>query len=464
MNDFNQQVFNYVDVETTGTRSANDRVIEVAVIKAKGNKILDTYSTLINPGFRPPNFILNLTGIKYEDLTISKTFEDIAEELFPFLNDGIFVAHNARFDYSFLKNEFFRSGYEFNPKVLCTVKLSRALYPHLKRHNLETLTRRLNIKLENHHRAYDDAKSLYEFIKIEKANSEQGKLEKIMNELTKTSSIPNKLKKKDIEVIPSRSGVYLFLDEKSYPVYIGMSKNMKHRVMSHFYSNLSNNKEMKISSKLEKIHYIETAGILGAQLRESQLIKQYQPIYNRKLRRNKFMACIEIQDQQDDDHGYISLKIERRKNIDPDRLDRIIGIHNSVRQAKNILSQISKEKKLCPKYLGIETRSPGKCFNYHLGLCSGACDNIISPDEFNNLLIQAFLNTRLTLWPFEGEITIVEEAETYKESFIIDKWIVKSNKLEGDYKRNQPTLETGKFDIDTYRILHSFLRNYPGST
>ncbi len=449
-----REIFNFVDVETTGTKSAEDRIIEVAAIKTQGDKILDIYTALVNPGFRPSSFILGLTGIKYEDLEVSKRFQDIAGELYEFLSQGTFVAHNARFDYSFLKNEFLRAGFSFLPKILCTVRLSSALYPHLKKHNLESLVKRLHIKLENHHRAYDDAYSLFEFIKLERCNRQDHDFHRIISELTGSPAIPKLISKADLDSIPDTTGVYLFLNAQAYPIYIGMSKSIRQRVLSHFYQNLSRSKEMKISTSLNKIHYIETAGILGAQLRESQLIKQYQPLYNRKLRRNDYLTCVIAEENENE---YINLSIGRRKNINQQNLHYIVGIYNSVKQAKANLAEIAKEHKLCPQYLGLEPRSRNSCFNYYLKLCSGACRHDIPVEEYNRSVYKAFNKTRLCAWPYGGEIEVVEETNKFKETFVIDKWVVKSARFEGDYIRSQPTLEAGRFDLDTYKILHSFL-------
>src|SRR5206468_11261 len=122
------------------------------------------------PGSELPYFITNLTGIRTEDLRGAQAFHQIAGELHDILSGAIFVAHNVRFDYSFLKQEFKRTGRTFLPKQLCTVKLSRALYPDQTSHKLHSLIERHGFSYEKRHRAYDDAFVLWQFLQHVQAN------------------------------------------------------------------------------------------------------------------------------------------------------------------------------------------------------------------------------------------------------------------------------------------------------
>ena len=146
-----------VDIETTGGYAANHRITEVAVFLHDGMQITDTYHTLINPGRAIPYYITGLTGISTEMVLDAPTFEDIAEDLYNLLEGKIFVAHNAQFDYSFLKREFELAGVTWQAKKLCTVRLSRKIIPGLRSYNLGSLAESLGIEIENRHRASGDA-------------------------------------------------------------------------------------------------------------------------------------------------------------------------------------------------------------------------------------------------------------------------------------------------------------------
>lgn len=153
----------FVDIETNGMSPVEGRVIEVAAIRVENGEITKTLNTLVDPGTEVPWFITNLTGIADRDLREAPVFVEIAEELHAILDGALFVAHNVHFDYSFLEREFARIGREFSPRRLCTVRLSRALYPEHKSHKLASLIERHGFSYQARHRAYDDAHILWQF-------------------------------------------------------------------------------------------------------------------------------------------------------------------------------------------------------------------------------------------------------------------------------------------------------------
>lgn len=154
----------FVDIETTGMSPLNNRVIEVAAIRVENGKIVKTLNTLINPETELPPFISRLTGINHSDLRGAPVFLQVAQELYELTRDAIFVAHNVHFDYSFLTQEFSRLDQQFAPRRLCTVRLSRALYPEHKSHKLSALIERHGFSYQARHRAYDDAHILWQFM------------------------------------------------------------------------------------------------------------------------------------------------------------------------------------------------------------------------------------------------------------------------------------------------------------
>lgn len=156
----------FIDIETTGGWATTDKIIEVGIIRVENGRVKKRLNKLIDPDRPLPPFITQLTGISDKDLVSAPSFYDVSEEILELLEDSIFVAHNVGFDYSFIKHEFENIGHNFSSSRLCTVKLSRHFYPEHKRHNLDSVIQRHNLKVKNRHRAMDDAKAIFEFYKI----------------------------------------------------------------------------------------------------------------------------------------------------------------------------------------------------------------------------------------------------------------------------------------------------------
>ncbi len=186
------QNFTIVDVETTGGSPFFSRIIEIGLLRVEHGEVVKEYQTLLNPGIEIPEFITKMTGISDTDVASAPVFEDIADELLGMFEGATFVAHNVGFDYNFIKEEFRRAGYEFNLDKLCTVRLSRALFPEYKRHNLTELIERFEFECENRHRAFDDAKVLWDFLQHVQINLPPEKVQTAMKRvLSKIQSVRN---------------------------------------------------------------------------------------------------------------------------------------------------------------------------------------------------------------------------------------------------------------------------------
>lgn len=154
-----------VDLETTGMSALYHRIIEIAIIRIEGNKIVDTFTSLINPRAFIPPIITHITGIRESDLVDAPEFSKVKKKVRTLLKGATFVAHNVWFDYSFIKSEFERVKIPFESKRCCTVRLSRRLYPQYKSHSLENVIQRFGFTYKARHRAYDDAHVLWQFLK-----------------------------------------------------------------------------------------------------------------------------------------------------------------------------------------------------------------------------------------------------------------------------------------------------------
>lgn len=148
------QLFTFVDVETTGLSPRYDKIIEVGIVQLKNFEIINSYNTFVNPGTRIPNFITNLTGITDDDVYDAPFFEDVRSDLITYFEDSVVVGHNVKFDISFLTKEFQQSGVEnFKPLNVCTVRMARRLYPHLKSRSLPNLAKFFRLQIAPHRSA-----------------------------------------------------------------------------------------------------------------------------------------------------------------------------------------------------------------------------------------------------------------------------------------------------------------------
>ncbi|MGZ4999571.1 MAG: exonuclease domain-containing protein [Methylomonas sp.] len=241
----------FVDLETTGTSTSNDRITEIGIVLADEDGVRE-WSQLVHPGMRIPIFIEQMTGITNQMVEKAPTFAEVANEVSALLNGRLFVAHNARFDYGFLKNEFKRIGLNFQPSVLCTVKLSRALFPQYHRHNLDSLIERHELTVTDRHRALADAQVLHQFWQHLSKHFSPTLVADTVQQLINRSSLPSHIDPALIDDLPEGPGVYLFYGENDLPLYIGKSVNIRQRVLSHFSADHRNNKEMSLSQQLRR--------------------------------------------------------------------------------------------------------------------------------------------------------------------------------------------------------------------
>lgn len=449
------QKFAFVDIETTGLGVTRDRIIEIGILRVEDNQLVKTFQSLINPeGYVSP-FSLQLTGITESDLEKAPTFYEVQEEIFELLKDCVFVAHNVRFDYGFLRNEFKRHQKTFSAKHFCTVKLSQTLFPQFRKHNLDAVIERCNFSCENRHRAFDDAKVLWDFYQKLQKDFSAEILEQAIARTLKKTAVPIAIANETIDNLPEKPGVYIFYGENKTPLYVGKSVNIKERVMSHFANDHASTREMNISQQIKDIETITTSGELGALIKESQLIKKLQPLYNRQLR---YMRKLSIVKKKINDKGYPEVFIETVDTIEPNDLHNILGIFRSKRQAKSFLIPLVKKYSLCEKLLGLE-KTTTSCFAYRLGLCKGACIQEEKPLVYTMRFTEAFANYTLKSWPFTGPVVISEEdiLDDTGEYFVVDKWCLLGRFISNDVSTIQAENNDYIFDLDTYKLLARFL-------
>jgi DNA polymerase III subunit epsilon len=444
------RVFVIVDVETTGTRPLHDRVIDVAAIRVEDGVVTHTINTLINPGV-PLFHGAPLSGITNEMLVTAPSFEDVALQLQELFQGAVFVAHNAHFDYGFIKNEFRRIGLSFHMPMLCTVKLSRALFPQERGHDLDSLMIRHGIACDDRHRAYPDAFVVHQWLRMLPHLIGTDVFSEHVDRLLEADTLPPLLHRNVLKGLPDTPGIYFFYGKDRELLYVGKSKNIRTRVRSHF-SNMTSRTELRLCSQTAFVETTETPGELSALLLEAQTIKTHMPLYNRALRRARTMV---VALQETDEYGYYRLRLEQRTTLPEGAV--VAGLFRTMVQAKAALRLIAKEQRLCPKLLNIESCA-NSCFNAQLGLCDGACMQKESSETYNKKFTEAFRNRAIKSWPYKGPIMIEEKGNTEGTGtvFFVRNWqLVKS--ISYDLGGVEDFIPAAAFDYDTYKILARYI-------
>ena len=445
----------FVDIETTGSHFARDSITEIAIISLDlGDKAAEPkrFETLLDPQSYIPVGITALTGISLDMVQGKPTFEEIASTLYQELEGKIFVAHNARFDYGFLKEAFKRNGIDFKPKVICTVKLSRLLFATQKRHNLDTIIETHGLKCSSRHRAMGDADILLQFWQVCLAKFGQAHMDAAIAQLSKQTSLPPHIDSNLVNQIPDTPGVYIFYADHQEYLYIGKSKTLRTRVLSHFQNSLTQRKEAKLSLRIKHIEWIETSGELGALLLESKLIKQHLPTMNVRLRRATDLCAWKLEVNES---GYLYPTLISKKDLLPGVQSQIYGPFRSKREAVEVFKKIATTNSLCEAMLGLEKTLPARaCFGYQLKTCAGACIGLQGKEIHNLKLTTALRALELAIWPFKGPIAI-REGET---SHLFHRWSYlgcaqDQSSLEERLEQSLPD-----FDLDIYKILRAYLK------
>jgi len=442
-----------IDTETTGMTATADRLTEIGIVTVVDGRVVDEWSTLINPGCPIPGEIQALTGITDAMVRNAPSFYEIADLVQARLADHIFVAHNARFDYGFIKHEFRRAGISFQADVLCTVRLSRRLYPQYRGHSLDALRERHHLSNEGRHRALGDARAAWQFIETAIAEHPADEITSSVKALLKMPSLPPQLSPGVLDGLPEGPGVYIFYGVNDLPIYIGKSKNLRDRIRSHFSSDYRSANDQRLSAEITRIDFEETAGELGALLRESELIKKMMPLRNHRLRRNQEASFIRLQDLNQPPE-FLTIA-----EVDYADLSGLYGPFPSKGRARDSLLSLATEHGLCWNVVKHE-KAKGACFAHQLKRCKGYCVGLESLLQHNLRLLTAIAEYRFGDWPYGGPIGIREThpEHGWQRMHVFDHWLYCGTvKDEADWYQLQTTRSAQEFDPDMYKILNKFL-------
>ena len=447
----------FLDLETTGAAAHSDRITEIGLVEVDRGRHIGEWSSLVNPERPISSMIESLTGITDAMVANAPTFAELAGDLFERLAGKTLVAHNARFDYGFLQNEFRRVGLKYAPEVLCTVRLSRHLYPQERRHNLDSLIERHGFSCESRHRALADARVLWDFTQRIHRDIGSAEINKAVADQLKKPQLPPGLPADLTDRIPEAPGVYAFYSKDNVALHVGKSANLRARVLWHF----SGDKRpaWRATTEIARVEWDAATGDLGMLIRHIRWLKQLQPLHNSKPRQDEELWAV----QWDPIDGpSIPLPVDTA-GVDASEVSRLHGMFRSRRTALNALRKIADEHGLCHIGSGLQT-GPGPCLGFQLKRCRGLCVDRESAIAHSMRLMQALHALRTRDWPHAGPIGIREHDDMTgrTEIHVLDRWRhLGTADADADLQEILQTRADTPFDAGIYKLLVQYFRSMP---
>ena len=371
-----------VDIETTGNGIVGNKITEISIFKFDGSDIVDEFTSLVNPESEIPYFITGLTGIDNHMVKDAPTIKELAPAIVEFTENSVFVAHSVNFDYNVIKNEFKQIGQSFVRKKLCTVRLSRRLFPGLRSYSLGKLCSAMDIPLTNRHRARGDAHAtVLLFRKILQAEEADTVIQSFLNARSQEATLPPKLSRKMYDELPAATGIYFFKDEKGSIIYVGKAKNIKRRILGHFYD--KSTKEVLLCAETSTIDFELAGSELVALLMETNAIKHHYPKYNRAQKVNTPTYGIF---SYTDRNGILHLAYNRIKSLP----QHYIAFYNTT-DCRIYMEELCETFKLCPKYCHLQ-ENVEHCSHFRVDQCEGICRNTETVSSYNEKVKEAILH------------------------------------------------------------------------
>ena len=453
----------FVDLETTGGNAACDRITEIGIVRVQNGELLEEWSSLINPECPISPYIEAFTGISSEMVADAPLFANVASTVFEKLRGAVFIAHNARFDHSFLRAEFRKVGMAYSPEALCTVKLSRRLFPEHVRHNLDAVIERHALSCSARHRALGDARVLWDlWSKLQREIPSEAFAAAAAHAVLSVPKLPAQLPAGLADELPESPGVYRFFGEDGALLYIGRSNSLRSKILSQLADPRSGSREQKLAAQVQRVDWQLTAGELGAMLLEAQWIRSQQPRYSRHTRSN-----LESVTLRPDAAGRV--RIQRIDMLEPEDLAESFGVFHSEKDARKALVDIARAAQLCLKVLGLE-ETEGSCFALQVGKCRGACAGKEPLILHAMRLKMALAALKIKSWPFPGRIALRErptgaflpDGTRGGEFHVLDRWMyLGSARSEEELAALGARRAYPAFDVDVYKILQRYFSNHP---
>ncbi len=450
--------FSIVDIETTGSGIQGNKITEIAIFRLEKGQVTDEFTSLVNPGCDIPYFITALTGIDGNMVRNAPSLAEVAPAIQQITEGSVFVAHSVNFDYHVIKNEFRELGLEFSRKRLCTVRLSRKVFPGLHSYSLGKLCTSLEIPLTDRHRARGDAKATVSlFNKILKSDGANTIIENFLNARSQEATLPPGLPRAVYEQLPSKPGVYYFKNSSGAIIYVGKAKNIKKRVLSHFYEKAD--KEVRMCRQTTDIDFELSGSELVALLMESAAIKKLYPIYNRAQKRHiPQFALFSYEDRK----GILHLAYNKIKAV-----PRPLASFYTITDCRLYLEDLCLKFQLCPRYCHLQEQG-GPCTHFRIPACGGICTGKQEVSDYNSRVLRAIAATGQE----NGHFFIREKGRTHKESGIV---LMRNGQYCGygfvDKEARIPTLEDAlafitpqKNTMEAKRLVESYSMKFPENT
>ncbi len=445
-------MYSVVDIETTG----GDKITEISILVFDGDKVIDEFTSLVNPECTIPYYITTLTGINDSMVANAPKFYEVAKKVLAITENTIFVAHNVNFDYNIIQKEFKTLGASFQRKKLCTIRLSRKIIPGLPSYSLGKLCTSLNIPISNRHRAKGDAEATVILFKMLIEKDTTNIINSFLKPKSREATLPPLLPKEVFDTLPEKEGVYYFRNSKNEVIYVGKANNIKQRVLSHIYD--KSKKEVSMCMEIANITFTETGSELLALLLESSEIKRIYPRFNKAQRKTgESLALFTYQDRK----GITHIATNKIKLV-PNPIAKFY----SATEARIFIEKLCEAFELCPKYCHLQS-NVSNCFHYQIKQCKGICKNEERVDLYNERVLKAMQSIQ-----YQSESFVIHEKgrnEKEKAFVLVLNGVYKGfGYLDGITKTTSlntymDVITSMKDTRDSKRILHWYLKNNPNT-
>ena len=397
-----------VDVETTGFSPAENRIAEIGVVTVDGDGV-DRWTTLIRTSRRRQ--LASSMVPEPGPLDDAPSFSDIAADLAQRLSGCLLIAHNARFDHSFLRAEFERVGISFNPEVLCSVMLSRKLYPYFTHHDLDSLIESHGLRSGTRHRALPDADLVWQLWQVIHRQHSEDVIRNAIESLLAGPVLPSALDPSLIERLPEAPGAYVFHGENNEPLLVGAAGNLKLHVLNYFRVDRATDKALEYAHRVTNITWRATRGMLGAQLHAAALdgvafataARKPSAVASTLQFLPDAVPCVDVAPLAD---GSVPGATES------------FGIFPSERKARNALVRLATRPRLCHCLLALSGSAKPGCLACPIDQQGGACIGKIGRKKQLLRIFAALKPLAIPVWPHHGPVGIRERSDVH----VVDRW------------------------------------------
>ncbi|RED94910.1 exonuclease domain-containing protein [Marinoscillum furvescens] len=387
-----------IDVETTGGMAGASRITEVSAFLFDGERVVDEFTSLVNPQMPIPGFITQLTGIDDDMVRSAPTFEEIARPLLEVIGNSTFVAHNVNFDFGMIRGEYRRVGYAFDAPKLCSVKLARKYLPGFKSYSLGRICEQLNIPINGRHRARGDAEATVELFRL--IMDASGGHPTVGND-SWVSKMPEGFDRRLVDDLPESSGILYFKNQNGDVIYVEGARDLYKAAIKQL--NANSQKAHDLRNALASIDFEEVNSELIVSLKAANEHRKHLPDFNKNLKTSAYQLVAET-----DMFGYTQLQVVSQRSYH--------GVWNEFQTkklAENHLAMLRDKYHLCAQLTGQADRS--KCQKAGKFTCPGPCHQLESADSYQLRVVSALRHEL----PEKGTFALLEPAAEQERAFIL---------------------------------------------